>query len=212
MGRRITHCWTRPGTANITNPDRCGKNQAYTEDEIGWFRDGSKLWLYPNTLTGRILYSTNTPTYLPPQHSLTFSGSVQWQDVRFFSSVGYLFDDNLINTPLGVSSDRYNFSVNVQSDPIQQWLTLKTDAIHSECFWYKDEHLGLARPCLGAFLLWLAVPVNGEWGSIAEVEKDTQRLWITAIHTTCFTNSGVKSQTQRNIIYDLWILVLTEAD
>ncbi|MCS2742726.1 hypothetical protein NXW72_23245 [Bacteroides fragilis] len=48
-----------------------GKYQGYTEEEIGYFRDGSKPDLYPNTDWNGLVLDKNV---LTTQHSLDFSG------------------------------------------------------------------------------------------------------------------------------------------
>lgn len=94
-----------------------GKNQAYTNEEIGWFRDGSNPDYYPNTNWADLVLDKHV---LTTQHSLNFSGGSE--KVRFFSSVGYVFNDNFMP---GVTDDRYNLNLNLQSD-VTKWLTLKT--------------------------------------------------------------------------------------
>lgn len=179
--------------ARYNNKPEGGRNQAYTEDEIGWFRDGSKPDYYPNTNWADLVMDKHI---LTTQHSLTFSGGSD--KVRFFSSVGYLFDDNF--SP-GVSSDRYNFSVNVQSD-ITKWLTLKTDVKYIRNA--SDTKHGVAS--FGNFVFTPSIMVaqqsNGEWGSIAGGKDATQTFMNTnPLRAQSYGNWGKSSS--ENTIYDL---------
>lgn len=76
---------------NITPILQEEKNQAYTNEEIGWFRDGSNPDYYPNTNWADLVLDKHV---LTTQHSLNFSGGSE--KVRFFSSVGYVFNDNFM--------------------------------------------------------------------------------------------------------------------
>mgnify|MGYP000615167658 CR=1 FL=1 len=85
--------------------------------KVQWFRDGSKPDYYPNTNWADLVLDKHV---LTTQHSLNFSGGSD--KVRFFSSAGYLYNDDFMP---GVSNDRYNLDLNVQAD-ITKWLTLKS--------------------------------------------------------------------------------------
>ena len=142
-----------------------GKNAAYSEDEIKWFRDGSKPDYYPNTKWADLVLDNPVVT---TQHSLNFSGGSD--KVRFFSGLGYLYDDKFMP---GQSSQRYNLDINVAAD-VTKWLTLKSGVkfIRST---NKTEH-GVAS--IGNFLMvpstMVAQQSNGEWGSIAGGKAATQ--------------------------------------
>lgn len=179
--------------AKYNNNPSGGKNQAYTDDEIQWFKDGSKPDYYPNTKWTDLVLDENIVT---TQHSLNFSGGSE--KVRFFSSVGYLFNDSF--TP-GVSSDRYNFSINVQSD-ITKWLTLKTDVKYIR----NTSDTKNGTPWFANFVMVPSIMVakqsNGEWGSIAGGKDATQTFMNSnPLRSLSFGNWN-KSATE-NTIYDL---------
>lgn len=179
--------------AKYNNNPKGGKNQAYTDEEIQWFRDGSKPDYYPNTKWADLVLDKHV---LTTQHSVNFSGGSE--KVRFFSSVGYLYNDSF--TP-GVSSDRYNFNVNVQSD-ITKWLTLKTDVKYIRNV--SDTKNG--TPWYGNFVLVPSIMVakqsNGEWGSIAGGKDATQTFMNSNPLRSLSYNNWNKSATE-NTIYDL---------
>ena len=179
--------------ARYNNNPAGGKKQAYTDDEIGWFRDGSKPDYYPNTKWSDLVLDKNV---LTTQHSLNFSGGSE--KVRFFSNVGYLFDDNF--TP-GVSNNRYNFSINVQSD-ITKWLTLKTNVKYIRNV--SDTKNGV--PAYNNFVMVPSVMVakqsNGEWGSISGGKDATQTFMNSNPLRALSYNNWAKSATE-NSIYNL---------
>lgn len=146
------------------NPEG-GKNQAYSDEEIQWFRDGSKPDYYPNTNWADLVLDKHV---LTTQHSLNFSGGSD--KVRFFSSVGYLYNDDFMP---GVSSDRYNLDLNVQAD-ITKWLTLKSGIKYIRNS--SDTKHGTAS--ISNFVMVPSIMVaqqsNGEWGSIAGGQDATQ--------------------------------------
>lgn len=146
-----------------------GKNAVYSDEEIGWFRDGSKPDYYPNTNWADLVLDNPVVT---TQHSLNFSGGSD--KVRFFSGLGYLYDDKFMP---GQSSQRYNLDINVAAD-VTKWLTLKSGVkfIRST---NKTEH-GVAS--IANFLkvpsIMVAQQSNGEWGSIAGGKAATQSHMI----------------------------------
>lgn len=176
--------------AKYNNNPKGGKNQAYTDDEIGWFKDGSKPDFYPNTKWADLVLDKNV---LTTQHSLNFSGGSE--KVRFFSNVGYLFDDSF--TP-GVSNDRYNFSINVQSD-ITKWLTLKTNVKYIRNV--SDTKNGV--PAFNNIVMVPSIMVaqhsNGEWGSIAGGKDATQTFMNSNPLRALSYNNWAKSATENSI-------------
>lgn len=138
------------------NPER-GKYQGYSQEEIGWFTDGSKPDLYPNTNWNDLVLDENVIT---TQHSLNASGGSE--KVRYFLGLGYSYKDEFIP---GQDSDRYNLNLNVNSD-ITDWLSVKTGV--------KYIRNSSERNCGIPQLHWFSmVPVtfaakqsNGEWGSV----------------------------------------------
>ena len=151
--------------AMYNNNPAGGMNQAYTDEQILKFRDGSDPDYYPNTNWADLVLDKQI---LTTQHSLNFSGGSE--KVRYFAGVGYLFDDDF--TP-GVSSDRYNFNVNVQSD-VTDWLTLRTDVKYIR----NSSDTENGTPWYANFVLVPSIMVakqsNGEWGSMAGGKIATQ--------------------------------------
>lgn len=91
-----------------------GKNQAYTDQEIGWFRDGSNPDQYPITDWVDLILDNPVVT---TQHSLNFTGGSD--KIRYFVGLGYLYDDKFMP---GQNSDRYNLNSSITSD-VTSWLT-----------------------------------------------------------------------------------------
>lgn len=151
------------GKYNVT-PSK-GKYQAYTEDEIGWFKDGSKPDLYPNSKWADMILDKNVVT---TQHSLNFSGGSD--KIRYFVGLGYMFDDKFMP---GQSSDRYNLNTSVASD-VTKWLTLKAGVKYIR----SSSESTHGSPWMGNFLLVPSIMVgqqsNGEWGSMAGGKQATQ--------------------------------------
>ena len=167
-----------------------GKNQAYTNEEIGWFRDGSNPDYYPNTNWADLVLDKHV---LTTQHSLNFSGGSE--KVRFFSSVGY---DNFMP---GVTDDRYNLNLNLQSD-VTKWLTLKTGVKYIR----NSSDTKNGTPWIANFVLVPSIMVaqqsNGEWGSIAGGKDATQTFMNSNPLRTLSFDNWSKSTTE-NTMYDL---------
>lgn len=183
--------------AKYNNNPAGGKNQAYTDEEIQWFRDGSKPDYYPNTKWADLVLDKHVIT---TQHSVNFSGGSE--KVRFFSSVGYLYNDSF--TP-GVSDNRYNFNINVQSD-ITKWLTLKTDVKYIR----NTSETKNGTPWFANFVMVPSIMVakqsNGEWGSIAGGKDATQTFMNSnPLRTLSFGNwsKGATENTIYNLGFDL---------
>ena len=170
-----------------------GKNQAYTNEEIGWFRDGSNSDYYPNTNWADLVLDKHV---LTTQHSLNFSGGSE--KVRFFSSVGYVFNDNFMP---GVTDDRYNLNLNLQSD-VTKWLTLKTGVKYIR----NSSDTKNGTPWIANFVLVPSIMVaqqsNGEWGSIAGGKDATQTFMNSNPLRTLSFDNWSKSTTE-NTMYDL---------
>ena len=170
-----------------------GKNQAYTNEEIGWFRDGSNPDYYPNTNWADLVLDKHV---LTTQHSLNFSGGSE--KVRFFSSVGYVFNDNFMP---GVTVDRYNLILNLQSD-VTKWLSLKTGVKYIR----NSSDTKNGTPWIANFVLVPSIMVaqqsNGEWGSIAGGKDATQTFMNSNPLRTLSFDNWSKSTTE-NTMYDL---------
>ena len=173
-----------------------GKNQAYTNEEIGWFRDGSNPDYYPNTNWADLVLDKHV---LTTQHSLNFSGGSE--KVRFFSSVGYVFNDNFMP---GVTDDRYNLNLNLQSD-VTKWLTLKTGVKYIR----NSSDTKNGTPWIANFVLVPSIMVaqqsNGEWGSIAGGKDATQTFMIVIHSVRLVLTTGAK--VLRKIPCMIWVLI-----
>ena len=100
------------------NPEG-GKNQAYTNEEIGWFKDGSKKDYYPNTDWIDLTMDKHVAT---TQHSVSVNGGSE--KVQYYLGGGYLYNDSFVR---GRNSNRYNFNMSVSSN-INKWLSVNGSA------------------------------------------------------------------------------------
>ena len=134
-----------------------GKYQGYSQDEIGWFKDGSKPDLYPNTNWEDLIIKKDVVT---TQHSLNFSGGNN--KVKFFTGLGYLYKDNMIP---GRNSNRYNLNTNITSD-LTNWLSINTGIK----FIQNKSDVNQGTPSLAYFSIvpstFVAKQSNGNWGTI----------------------------------------------
>ena len=138
------------------NPSK-GKFQQYSEEQIGWFKDGSKPDLYPNTDWYDLCFdkwAVNT------KHSVNFTGGTK--KLRFFAGLGYLYDTQLIRNR---DNNRYNMNINLSSD-ITDWLTFRAGVKYIQS--YNDVDGG--TPNFNSMLIvpstFVAKHSNGEWGSV----------------------------------------------
>ena len=136
---------------------------------------------------------------LTTQHSLNFSGGSE--KVRFFSSVGYVFNDNFMP---GVTDDRYNLNLNLQSD-VTKWLTLKTGVKYIR----NSSDTKNGTPWIANFVLVPSIMVaqqsNGEWGSIAGGKDATQTFMNSNPLRTLSFDNWSKSTTE--IPCMIWVLI-----
>lgn len=144
-----------------------GWNQAYTQEEIEMFKNGSNPDMYPNTDWADLVLKKNTVT---TQHSLNFSGGSE--KIRFFSGLGYLFDEKFMP---GQNSERYNFNINTAAD-LTDWITLKAGVKYIRDASDRDR----GAPALMNFLTVPTIMVgqhsNGLFGSIAGGAQATQEF------------------------------------
>lgn len=142
-----------------------GWNQAYSQEEIDLFRNGSNPDLYPNTDWADLVLRKNVVT---TQHSLNFSGGSD--KIRFFAGLGYLFNEKFFP---GQSNDRYNFNLNTAAD-LTNWITLKAGVKYIRNTSDRDR----GAPSLMNFLLvpttMVAQHSNGLFGTIAGGTQATQ--------------------------------------
>lgn len=134
-----------------------GKYQGYSQEEIGWFRDGSKPDLYPNTNWEDLVLDKNVMT---TQHTLNVSGGSD--KLRFFTSLGYVYNDDIIPNRHG---NRYNITTNVVG-AVTKWLDVKAGVKYIQN--YKKVSSG--TPLLANFAIvpstFVAQHTNGGWGSV----------------------------------------------
>ncbi|MDE5611530.1 MAG: TonB-dependent receptor, partial [Odoribacter sp.] len=139
-----------------TNPS-AGKNQGYTEEEIAWFRDGSKPDLYPNTNWNDLILDKNVVT---TQHSLNVSGGSE--KIRYYAGLGYVYKDKMIP---GQDMNRYNLNLNLNTD-MTHWLTIKAGMKYIQ----KLDNRDCGAPNLANFSVvpstYVARQSNGEWGTV----------------------------------------------
>ncbi len=133
-----------------------GKYQGYTEEEIGWFRDGSKPDLYPNTRWNDLLGKNVVTT----QHSIGVNGGSE--RVRYYAGLGYTYKNKYIP---GQDMNRYNLNLNVAAD-VTRWLTVKTNVKFIQRL--DDRNCGALS--IGTFQTvpstFVAKQSNGEWGTV----------------------------------------------
>lgn len=170
-----------------------GKNQAYSEEEIGWFRDGSKPDYYPNTDWLDLTLDKNTVT---TQHSLNFSGGTE--KLRYFTGLGYLYEDSY--TP-GKNSGRYNLDTNISSD-VTKWLTFKAGIKYIR----NTSSVDNGTPSLMNYLIVPSIMVskqsNGEWGTIAGGKQATL-TFINGNPLRALSKNNWNNSVTENTMYDL---------
>ena len=147
-----------------------GKYQAYSQEEIDKFRNGTDLDYYPNTNWADLVLDKHV---LTTQHSVSFSGGSD--KVRYFMNLGYMYDDKP-NFMSGQDKTRYTLDTNIASD-ITKWFTVKGSIKYIRNV-SDTEH---GQPWMGNFLLVPSIMVaqqsNGEWGSIAGGKQATQSFY-----------------------------------
>lgn len=98
------------GYANLLNVanENIGNEAPYSEEELQKFRDGSDPNHYPNTNWVNDVLNLTAPM---TSHNLTFAGGSD--KVRFFSSLGYLFQEGVVSS---INYKRYNLAANIDAD------------------------------------------------------------------------------------------------
>ena len=142
-----------------------GKNQTFSDEEIGWFRDGSRPDYYPNTDWFDLVLDKEVIT---TQHSLNFSGGSD--RIKYFTGLGYMYDDN--HMP-GNNTQRYNLNINLSAD-VTKWLTLKSGVKFIKRTSDRDRGYVGGVHFLTTPPTMVAQQSNGEWGSMAGGKIATQ--------------------------------------
>ena len=172
-----------------------GKYQAYSQEEIDKFRNGTDLDYYPNTNWADLVLDKHV---LTTQHSVSFSGGSD--KVRYFMNLGYMYDDKP-NFMSGQDKTRYTLDTNIASD-ITKWFTVKGSIKHIRNV-SDTEH---GQPWMGNFLLVPSIMVaqqsNGEWGSIAGGKQATQSF-ITGNPLRALSNKNWSKSKTEETMYDL---------
>jgi len=167
--------------------------QGYTEEEIGYFRDGSKPDLYPNTDWNDLVLDKNV---LTTQHSLDFSGGTD--KIRYFIGLGYVYKDNMIP---GQDSQRYNLNTNLSSD-ITKWLTVKAGVKYIR----NDSDRDCGAPSLASFSMvpvtFVAKQSNGDWGTVNGGQTATSNF-ITGNPLRALSKKDWSKSKSENTMYDL---------
>lgn len=134
-----------------------GKNQGYSAEEIGWFKDGSKPDLYPNTRWDDLILDKNV---LTTQHSVNFSGGND--NITYFTGLGYMYNDNIIPDRY---DNRYNLTINLVAS-ITKWLNVRSSVKYIQ----NKNKVESGTPFLGNFAVvpptFVAKHTDGSWGSI----------------------------------------------
>lgn len=170
-----------------------GKNQAYTDEEIGWFRDGSNPDQYPNTDWVDLILDNPVVT---TQHSLNFTGGSD--KIRYFVGLGYLYDDKFMP---GQNSDRYNLNSSITSD-VTSWLTLKAGIKYIRNTSKTEHGSAYIANFLRVPTTMVARQSNGEWGTRNGGSTATTN-YINWNPLRCLNKSDWSNSQTENSMYDL---------
>lgn len=142
-----------------------GKNQAYTDDEIEQFRNGTNPDYYPNTDWIDLTMDKHVVT---TQHSLNFSGG--GKTVQYYLGGGYLYNDSFVR---GRNDYRYNLDMSISAD-LRPWLKVRGGAKYIRNERKTDRGIPSFTSLLLVPSIMVARQSNGEWGSIAGGKQATQ--------------------------------------
>lgn len=92
---------------NIAN-ESIGNAPPFSADELAKYKDGSDPDHYPNTDWVNEIINSQAPI---TKHTLSFTGGSS--KVRFYSSLGYIYQEGVISE---INYDRYNLLLNVDAD------------------------------------------------------------------------------------------------
>lgn len=170
-----------------------GKNQGFSDEEIKWFRDGSKPDLYPNTDWIDLVYDKQAPT---TQHSLNFTGGSQ--KLRYFAGLGYLYDGNNVRNR---DDQRYNLNLNVASD-ITSWLTFRGSVKYIQ----NTNRVDGGTPSMNDMLIvpstFVARQSDGEWGSV-DSGREASATFAGGNPLRSYDNRSWTRTKAENTMYDL---------
>lgn len=170
-----------------------GKNQGFTNEEIGWFKDGSKPDLYPNTDWIDLIYDDHAIT---TQHSFNFTGGTN--KLRYFTGLGYVYDtENLRNR----NNKRYNLNLNISSD-LTDWLTLRSSVKYIQ----KTREINGGTPSMNNVLIvpctFVAKQSNGEWGSV-DAGNEASGTFAGGNPLRAYDTNNWNQSKRENTMYDL---------
>lgn len=170
-----------------------GKYQVYSEEEIGWFKDGSKPDYYPNTNWFDLILDKKVVT---TKHALNFSGGSD--KMRYFAGLGYLYTDKFIP---GQSSDRYNLNLTIASD-VTKWLTLKAGVKYIRNSSESKNGSPYLVQAISIPGVMVAKQSNGEWGTMAG-GKQAQQTWLQGNPLRKLSRDDWSKGKTENTMYDL---------
>lgn len=170
-----------------------GRNQGFSDEEIGWFKDGSKPDLYPNTNWIDLIYDDHAIT---TQHSLNFTGGTE--KLRYFAGLGYIYDTE--NMP-GRDSQRYNLNFNIVSD-LTNWLTFRAGVKYIQ----RNREVDRGGPSLDNTLIvpstFVAKQSNGEWGSV-DAGREASGTFAGGNPLRAYSLNDWNKRKTENSMYDL---------
>src|SRR5699024_7488520 len=144
-----------------------GNYQAYSQEEIEKFKNGSDPDYYPNTDWFSLALQKKAPT---TKHALSFNGG--GGKVNYFTNLGFNQTQGFKH---GDHNRRFNFLTNVSAE-LKNWLSVK----HSISYIRNEGEMKHGAPRFGSFLIvpstMVAQHSNGEWGSIAGGDQATQEF------------------------------------
>lgn len=169
--------------------------QAYSADEIGWFKDGSRPDYYPNTKWTDL---TLDQTVVTTKHSLDFSGGSE--KIRYFLGLGYLYDDSFVPYK---DKNRYNLNMSITSDPAK-WLTLRARAKYIQTDVESEKGSLSLIDFVTIPAIMVAKQSNGDWGSMAGGDLAYQ-TWMQRNPLRCLDKGNWQKQKTSNTVFDLGV-------
>jgi len=145
----------------IWNRDQTkGKFQAYKQEEIDLFKNGTQPDLYPNTdFFDQILEKA----ILTTRHSVDVSGGGAKN--KYYVGVGYLYNQNP-GFIKGRKNDRYNFNGSINSE-VTKWLSLSANIKYVLNSSQSDNGVPSLRQITYLPAIFVGRQSDGSWGSMA---------------------------------------------